>query len=210
MKRLLLSLALASSLLPLTARAQVEMSISVGLPVAPPLVVVQPGVQVVENYPEEVFFVGGWYWCRRGPYWYRAPSPRASFAYVEPGYVPTRLAYMPPPGHYKHWRREQLREDHRWWKEHEHDRRRAWAEHERERRNFDHERRKEFREHEKAERHAWKERGPSGRPAPAPAAHEFHGGQAPRPAPHVGPASGPAPRGQHGHGDEGHGHGHHD
>jgi len=162
MKRLILCLALALSLLPDSAHAQVEMSISVGLPVAPPLVVVQPGVQVVENYDEEVFFVGGWYWCRRDDHWYRTRRPHASFVYVERGYVPTRLAYLPPPGHYRHWRREQAREDHHWWKEHDRDRRRAWKDH-------DQERHRAFKKHERAERHGWKAEGGHG-PGPS------HGG----------------------------------
>lgn len=141
MKRLILAsaaTALALSLLPASARAQVEMQISIGLPVAPPLVVVQPGVQVVENYGEEVFFVGGWYWCRRGPHWYRARTPRATFVYVEPVYVPTRLSYLPPPGHYKHWERRRMHEERRWWKEHEHERRHAWKEHEARRAEWKH------------------------------------------------------------------------
>jgi hypothetical protein len=129
MKRLIFAFALALSLLPSSPRAQVAMQIQVGLPVAPPLVVIQPGIQVVENYGEEVFFVGGWYWCRRGDVWYRARTPRASFVYVEPMYVPTRLSYLPPPGHYRHWNRVRAREERHWWKEHEHDRRRAWKEH---------------------------------------------------------------------------------
>jgi len=124
MKRLLVCLGLAVSLLPSAARAQVGVNIDIALPVAPPLVVVQPGVQVVENSDEEVFVTNGWYWCRRGDHWYRARSPRSHFVYVEPAYVPSRLMYMPPPGHYRHWRREQAREDRRWWKEHARDERR--------------------------------------------------------------------------------------
>jgi hypothetical protein len=88
MRRVLLGLVLGLSVLPARARAQVEMSIQIGIPVSPPLVVVQPGVQVVENANEEVFFVGGWYWCRRSDYWYRARGPRAAFVYVEPRDVP--------------------------------------------------------------------------------------------------------------------------
>ncbi len=184
MKRLILCLAFALSLLPATARAQVEMSIQIGLPVAPPMVVVQPGIQVVENQDEEVFFVGGWYWCRRGDYWYRARSPRASFAYVEPQRVPYRLAYLPPPGHYRHWRREQLREERHWWKEHDRDRRRAWK------------------EHEQAERHGWRAEGDHGRgPSHGPPSR---GGPAPAPAP------GHGGHGDRGHGDRGHGHDGHD
>jgi hypothetical protein len=196
MKRLILCLALALSLLPATARAQVEASIQIGLPVAPPLVVVQPGIQVVENQDEEVFFVGGWYWCRRGDYWYRGRGPNASFMYVEPQRVPYRLAYLPPPGHYRHWRREQLREERHWWKEHDMERRRAWK------------------EHEGAERHGWRaeggpSRGPGRGPAPSrggPAFAPGRGGPAFAPAPgRGGPAPAPAP-GRGGHGDNSHGH----
>ncbi len=94
---------------PLAARAQVSVGIQIGLPVAPPMVVIQPGVQVVENYHEEVFFTGGWYWVRRGPYWYRARQPGATFMPVQPRYVPARIVSL-PPGHYKHWHREEMRE----------------------------------------------------------------------------------------------------
>ena len=209
MKRLLLSLMLGLSLFPDRARAQVEMSIQIGLPVSPPMVVVQPGVQVVENQDEEIFFVGGSYWCRRGDYWYRARGPRASFVYVEPRFVPYRLAYLPPPGHYRHWDRERLRDERRWWREHDQERRHAW------------------REHESMQRHGWRgEGGPDHgyRPGPAPAPAR---GYAPAPAPayaaapparayapapgRAGPAlapastrGGPAPVPARGHGDDGH------
>ena len=56
-------------------------------------------------------------------------SPHATFAYVEPVYVPTRLVYLPPPGHYRHWDRRRLHEERRWWKEHDGERRRVWKEH---------------------------------------------------------------------------------
>lgn len=152
MKRLMLASTLVLSLLPASARAQVDMQINIGLPIAPPLVVVQPGIQVVENQPEEVFFVGGWYWCRRGDYWYRARGPRAAFVYVEPYYVPTRLAYLPPPGHYRHWNRERMGEERHWWKEHDHDRRRAWREHDERRSEWKH-------EHDRGEHRGWDKHG---------------------------------------------------
>ena len=61
MKKLISSLALTLTLLPGAARAQVGVNIDIGLPAAPALVVVQPGVQVVEGFREEVFYSGGWY-----------------------------------------------------------------------------------------------------------------------------------------------------
>jgi hypothetical protein len=123
MKRLALLFFFALSTLPGSARAQVAVQIHVGLPVAPPLVVVQPGVQVVENYDEEVFFTNGWYWVRRDGGWYRARAPRAAFVYVEPRRVPVTLVRI-PPGQYRHWRRE----DHHEWKEHRKAERREWKE----------------------------------------------------------------------------------
>jgi hypothetical protein len=137
MKRLALVFALALSSLPSAARAQVGVQIQVGLPVAPPLVVVQPGVQVVENYDEEVFFTGGWYWVRRDGAWYRARSPRANFVYCHPRYVPARLVRI-PPGQYRHWNRERAHAERQAWKDHEKRERREW---------------KEARKQEKHERH---------------------------------------------------------
>jgi len=89
-------------LAPAFAHAQVSLHIDIGLPVAPPLVEVQPGIQVVEGYPDEVFFNMGWYWCRRGDGWYRARSPRARFDRVDARFVPIGLTRL-PPGHYRNW-----------------------------------------------------------------------------------------------------------
>src|SRR6266545_6803288 len=123
MKRLALLLGLALSSLPAPARAQVGVQIHVALPAAPSLVVVQPGIQVVENYDEEIFFTGGWYWVQRDGGWYRARSPRAAFVQCHPRYVPARLVRL-PPGQYRHWRRD----EHKEWKAQEKHERREWKE----------------------------------------------------------------------------------
>jgi hypothetical protein len=112
MLRPTLPLAVLLSLSPVAAWAQVGIHIELGLPVAPPMVVIQPGIQVVEGFPEEVFFSRGWYWCRRPDGWYRARGPRERFFWVEGRRVPGALVRM-PPGHYRNWRREERREGHR-------------------------------------------------------------------------------------------------
>ena len=108
MKKLILSVSLIPWFLPTAAGAQVGVHIDIGLPAAPPLVVVQPGVQVVEGFREEVFFASGWYWCRRPDGWYRARSPRAHFYWVEPRHVPAALVRL-PPGRYRNWHRADVR-----------------------------------------------------------------------------------------------------
>lgn len=201
MKRLLLTLALGLSVLPARAHAQMEMSIQLGMPVSPPLVVVQPGIQVVENLDEEVFFVNGWYWCRRGPYWYRARGPYASFGYVEPRFVPYRLAYLPPPGHYRHWNRGHLGEERRWWREHDRERRDAWREHRTAQRGW---------RGEGGRDRGYRPGGPGPAPAPAYAPARSAHAYAPQPGrggPAYAPPSGhggPAPG--RGHGGDGRGH----
>jgi hypothetical protein len=137
MTRLVMALALVLSLLPAAARAQVDVKIHLALPAAPPLVVVQPGVQVVENYQEEVFFTNGWYWVRRDDHWWRARTPRATFVHVEPRRVPVAI-YRLPPGHYKHWRKAEAKAERRDWKQHEKAERREWKD---ERKQEKHERR---------------------------------------------------------------------
>ncbi len=97
-----LSLALLLAFSPSFAQAQVNIHIELGLPAAPRLVVVQPGIQVVEGFHEEVFFRNGWYWCRRHDGWYRARRPQARFEWVEVRRVPRALVQV-PPGHYRNW-----------------------------------------------------------------------------------------------------------
>ena len=90
------------ALAPATAQAGGSFRLSIGLPIVPPLVVVAPGIQVVEGCPEELFLMGGWYWCRRPDGWYRARSPRARFGWVEARFVPMGLVRM-PLGQYRNW-----------------------------------------------------------------------------------------------------------
>ncbi|HYS82891.1 MAG TPA: hypothetical protein VEM76_19460 [Anaeromyxobacteraceae bacterium] len=129
MNRLLALLLAVAFLAPAAARAQVGVNIQLGLPAAPPMVVIQPGVQVVENYDEEVFFSGGWYWVRRDGRWWRARQPRAAFVYVEPRRVPPAIVRL-PPGQYRHWNHEK----HQAWKAERRAEKQAW----------------------KADKHAWK------------------------------------------------------
>ena len=108
MRNVILPLVVLLALGAPAARAQVSLHIELGLPVAPPLVVVSPGIQVVEGFGEEVFFARGWYWCRRPDGWYRSRSPRARFDWVEGRRVPPGLVRM-PPGRYRNWHREDAR-----------------------------------------------------------------------------------------------------
>ncbi len=105
MNRQAFSLAVLVFLGALPARAQVGVRIELGLPVAPPLVVIQPGIQVVEGFGEEVFFHRGWYWCRRPGGWYRARSPRDRFEWIEGRRVPGALIRV-PEGRYRNWRHD--------------------------------------------------------------------------------------------------------
>lgn len=77
-------------------------SISFGAP--PPVVVVEPGVQVVEDSPDEVFYVDNVYWVRRGPHWYRANDHRGGWVVVDGPGVPPALVHM-PPGKYRHFKK---------------------------------------------------------------------------------------------------------
>jgi hypothetical protein len=103
----LLAALLAVALLPSRAAAQVDVHVNLNLPlpVRPPLVTIQPGVMVVEDFDDEVFVVEGVYWARRSDRWYRAPGPRAGFVLVERQRVPPALVRL-PPGQYKKWRKK--------------------------------------------------------------------------------------------------------
>jgi hypothetical protein len=144
---------LALSLLALPVRAQVQVQITMGLPVVlPPMVVVQPGVSVVTELDEEVYFVNGWYWVRRGPHWYRTHDHRGRWAWIEPRYVPASLVRI-PPGQYRHIRHEEWKRMEKERKEREKAERRAWKEQEKEEHRARKEREKVEKEALRAERH---------------------------------------------------------
>jgi hypothetical protein len=103
-------------LLATPAFAQVNIRVDVALPtisfeVAPPLVVVQPGVQVVEDFDDEVFFVDSWYWCRRDGRWFRTRSHRGGWVVVEDRAVPVTLVKL-PPGQYRRWKPVKVKVEH--------------------------------------------------------------------------------------------------
>jgi hypothetical protein len=93
----------------------------------PPLVEVGPGVQVVRDCDEEVFFTGGYYWYADAHgTWFRSRSHRGGWVMAPGRVVPMRLARI-DRGHYRHWhggerrwerhearqeRREERREEH--------------------------------------------------------------------------------------------------
>lgn len=106
MRNLFLSLLLVSSAAPGLALAQGTVDIHISFSAPPPLVVVSPGVQVVPDYDEEVFFVDGWYWTRRDAVWYRTRDYRGGWVVVRSMSVPPALVRL-PPGEYKHWRKDQ-------------------------------------------------------------------------------------------------------
>jgi hypothetical protein len=110
MRNLLIAAAVAFSLLlPRPALAQVSVSIHFDLPVVlPTLVVIEPGIQVVPDVNEEVFFVDGFYWVRRDTRWYRSPDHRKGWVVVEGRGVPGRLVKY-PQGHYRQWNQQKER-----------------------------------------------------------------------------------------------------
>jgi hypothetical protein len=115
--------------LPAVASAQASVDIHFDLPVVlPRLVVVSPGVQVVPEVREEVFFHDGWYWVRRDEYWYRSRNHRGGWVLVPVRQVPPRLVSVGPPGHFRNWKAE---------KEERKAERKAWKEAQKERRHDD-------------------------------------------------------------------------
>ena len=79
----------------------------------PPLVMVAPGVRVVRDCDDEIFFSGGWYW-HPGPdgMWYRTRSYRGGWVVAPRRVVPPAVARL-PRGQYRHFRGEAWRDQRR-------------------------------------------------------------------------------------------------
>jgi hypothetical protein len=84
---------------------------------APPTrVAVGPGVEVVRDCDEEVFFSGGWYWhASPEGVWFRTHSYRGGWVVAPRAAVPMAVMRL-PRGQYRHFRgeawREQRHEEH--------------------------------------------------------------------------------------------------
>ena len=145
MRTTALSVALIAALFaPSLVSAQATVEFRIELPVVlPRLVVVSPGVEVVPDVDEEVFFTDGYYWVRRDDRWYRSRSHRSGWVLVGPRYVPARLVKL-PPGKYRRYPAA--------YREERKERREDWREDRKERREEMREDRKEAREREKERR----------------------------------------------------------
>ncbi|MDP2274769.1 MAG: hypothetical protein Q8N23_18370 [Archangium sp.] len=101
------TLVVVASVVALPAFAQVQISVqlpTVTFNAPPPLVVVEPGVQVVEDFDEEVYFVSDYYWVRRGPRWYRTKDHRGGWVVVDGPGVPASIVRV-PEGKYRRYKR---------------------------------------------------------------------------------------------------------
>ena len=105
--------------------AEVQLRIRMGLPtVLPPLVEVRPGLQVVQDYDDEIFFADGYYWMERDGHWYRAHDYRQRWFFVAPGRE-SRMLFGHQRGQYRHYQHDERRV---WPDAHPGHRERHWGE----------------------------------------------------------------------------------
>lgn len=105
MKRLGISACgwLAAALLAGCASGEVEYSGEVAV-ASPELVPIEPGVEVVSDANEPMFYSDGYYWLYRDGIWLRSDSYRGGFARIDVNLVPGELRQLPRPQAYAHYR----------------------------------------------------------------------------------------------------------
>lgn len=101
--------AAAASLAACTGSGDVEYAGEVRV-TSPELVEIRPGVQVIADADEPLFYADGYYWLYRDGYWLRSDSYRGGFAAVEISYVPERVRAIDQPQLYVQYRRHMGRE----------------------------------------------------------------------------------------------------
>lgn len=72
---------------------------------SPELVTISPGVQVVADADEPLFYSDGMYWLYRDNGWYRSDSYRGGFARIEYSVLPQRIRVIEQPQTYVQYRR---------------------------------------------------------------------------------------------------------
>jgi len=96
---LILSAALGGCLATGTADVQYSGDVAVS---TPDLVEVSPGVQVVADYDDSVFYSDGYYWRYDGGGWYRSNNYAGGFVYWNA--PPAAVISINDPGRYRHYR----------------------------------------------------------------------------------------------------------
>ena len=93
----------ASSLAACTGTGDVEYAGEVHV-ASPELIAVSPGVQVIADADEPIFYASNDYWLYRDGYWFRSNDYRRGYARVEFSYVPQQLRAIEIPQSYVHYR----------------------------------------------------------------------------------------------------------
>lgn len=75
---------------------------SVAVSNTPDLAYVAPGVHVIANYDEPIFYSHGYYWWNVDGYWYRSPYYTGGWTYVDR--PPVTVARISTPYRYRHYR----------------------------------------------------------------------------------------------------------
>ncbi|CAN5921865.1 hypothetical protein BH11MYX3_BH11MYX3_19380 [soil metagenome] len=68
---------------------------------SPDLVYAEPGVQVVADYDEPIFYADNFYWRNDGGRWYRSSYYNRGWVYANP---PQVVARIQSPARYRHYR----------------------------------------------------------------------------------------------------------
>jgi hypothetical protein len=67
----------------------------------PDLVYAAPGVSVIADYDEPIFYSGGFYWWNYDGYWYRSRYYTGGWTYARP---PVAIAHIRDPYRYRRYR----------------------------------------------------------------------------------------------------------
>jgi hypothetical protein len=103
MRLTFVSLILSSALAGCMASGTTDLQYSGGVAVSTPdLVEVSPGVQVVADYDDSVFYSDGYYWRYDGGGWYRSNNYAGGFVYWDA--PPQAIITINDPYHYRHYR----------------------------------------------------------------------------------------------------------
>ena len=115
---------IAALLVCIPAWAKIDISVGIGIPIAPvvvqeqqeppamtedpPVVFIEPEIYVVPNSHQEIFFTHGFYWTERGGYWYQRSKNHKRWNRADR--VPEKLVKM--HGHYRDYHDNDFQEKH--------------------------------------------------------------------------------------------------